>query len=152
VRRQLAEAQDKADLQRDTNLEALNRKVAEEKEKLNELIEKSESENLMNKETPNNMAIEELQKLYANFEKTMKKVEESRAFEKVLNVSEADIPQIEEFNRRFGKRDKLWRNRQDFKTKKTKWYLEEFLQQDAETTVKEIATYHRQNHEMKMKM
>jgi len=65
------------------------------------LIEKIESDTLMNKMTLQKDALTELKKLELHFDKTVAKIDEYRTYEATLNVTAAEIPQIEAFQTKF---------------------------------------------------
>lgn len=82
----------------DTNKEQLSTQIVQEQDKLEELLDKIESENLMNKHTAFGDAIEELAKYKKKFDQCMDKIDQYREYEQSLGVSPADVAQIEKFN------------------------------------------------------
>ena len=80
-------AEETAGGQKDTNTEQLNLQIQLEQEKLVELIDKIESENLMNKLTPHRDALVELKKLEARFDSSIKMIDQYRSFESTLGVA-----------------------------------------------------------------
>ena len=66
-------------------------------------------------------------RLNKNYNNTLGKINVFREYEETLECTPVEIPQIEEFEKRFKKRDLLWRSKEDFKNKKEIWYFKEFL-------------------------
>lgn len=50
----------------------------------------------------------------------------------------AEIPEIEQFNNKFNRREKIWSNLESFREQKTKWYNDNFKKMDAEAIVKTV--------------
>jgi dynein heavy chain len=149
---ELQNATEKAKMKKGENVELLVKQIEEQKKKLEEYIAAAEAENLMNKDIPNKDAIEDLVKLNKNYDAVMKKINVLKEYEEILESDPVPIPQIAEYEKKFNKRDLLWRSRENFRNKHTQWYYEDFLKQDSEVIVKEVVGYVRQNQEMRMKM
>ena len=150
---QLEECEEKARSGLESNAENLVARIEEEKEKLNEHINKVQSESLMNKETVATDALKELRQLKKKFDETMEKINTYRQYEETLKVEEpVPVPQIEIFNKLFNKSELLWKSRNDFKGFREEWYFEDFLKQNAEAIVKQVKDYNTQNMQMKLKM
>lgn len=137
---------------KEANTENLSGEIQKEQEKIRELIDKIESETLMNKSTNIKDALTDLKKLEANFDKTLAKVSEYRSYEQTLNVAPAEIPEIEAFQTKFKKRHTIWNNWETFTNLKKTWYTTNFKDQDAEAIVKTVSKYAKENLEMKAKM
>ena len=86
------EAEAKSGLQKETNVETLVSRIEEEKTRLDEYIEKSQSETLMNKDMPAKDALEELSKLKRRYDETWKKIQTYQEYEDVLGVEHVKIP------------------------------------------------------------
>ena len=63
------------------NLEQLTRKILEEREKLDDYIERVDQEVLLNKNTDNKVALSELSSLKKLFDKSMDKINTFRNYE-----------------------------------------------------------------------
>jgi hypothetical protein len=106
----------------------------------------------MSKMTPHREALQELKKLEANFDKILAKIDEYRSYEATLNCTAAEVPQIEQFQLRFKKRQTIWNNWDTFTSHKKTWYLNNFREQDAEAIVKTVNKFAKENMDMKMRM
>lgn len=115
-------------------------------------MSKIESDSLMSKLTNHKDALTELKRLEQKFEASQEKIELYRTYEQTLDVPKADIPQIDQFQTNFARREKIWKNWDTFQTQKKNWYLGNFKDQDAEEIVKIVNNYGKQNMELKMKM
>jgi hypothetical protein len=62
------------------------------------LIDKIESDTLMNKNTPHKEALDELAKIQKRYAATIEKIEMYRSYESTLDVSAQSIPQLEIFD------------------------------------------------------
>lgn len=65
------------------------------------MIDKIESDTLMNKNTVHREALDELQKIQKRFAASVEKIEMYRTYEQTLDVPARDIPQLEIFNTKF---------------------------------------------------
>lgn len=137
----IEDANEKALAKKEENIEKLVADIETQKKKLDDFIQQAEAENLMNKDIPTSNAIEDLTKLDKEYKKTMGKIEVLRGYEEVLGCQPIEIPQIAEYDKRFKKRDLLWKSRDYFGQKKDEWYTQDFLKQDAEAIVKEVMGY-----------
>lgn len=114
------------------NLEQLTKKLTEEIEKLNDLIERLEADNLLDKNTDRKTALDELSRLKKLFDKTMEKVDTFRMYEQVLEVKEQmKIAEVETFNKKYELRHKIWDGWNNFEEKKTEWYHTPFADQNS---------------------
>lgn len=75
------------------------------------LTDKIENEQLMSKLTPHRDALNDLKKLEAQFNKHFKNIEEFHNYEEILSLPQTEIPEIEEFRKRFDTRNTIWTNR-----------------------------------------
>ena len=67
-------------------------RIEEEKARLDEYIEKAQSDTLMNKDIGAETALEELSKLKKKYDDTWKKIETYQRYEEILNVEPVKIP------------------------------------------------------------
>ena len=64
----------------------------------------------------------------------------------------AEIPEIELFNTKFNRREKIWSNLESFREQKTKWYNDNFKKMDAEAIVKTVQKFAKENIDMKNRL
>ncbi len=145
-------SEEEAASKKDVNTEILTAELQKEQEKIKDLIEKIDSETLMNKNTIPKEALSELSKLEGTFNKALARVSEFRSYEQTLNVPPADVPEIEQFQTKFRKRNTIWTNLQTFQELKKTWWTANFRELDAEQIVKTVSKYSKENLEMRMKM
>lgn len=97
----IQEAEKKVHQQRESNVEQLTSQILAEQEKLVDLIDKIESDTLMNKNTAHREALDELQKIQKRFAACVEKIELYKSYEQTLDVPSQNLPQIEIFNAKF---------------------------------------------------
>ena len=148
----IKEAGTTAEGQKEENIALLAQVIQQEQEKIIDYIEKCASDTLMNKITPPKDALDELKKLKNKFESCTEKLDLYRTYEKILGVPAADIPEIEKFNVKFNRREKIWSNLDTFREQKTKWYNDNFKKMDAEAIVKTVGKFAKENIDMKNRL
>jgi hypothetical protein len=126
---------------KDGHLEELDKRVVEEAEKVQALIEKvTTSETLIRADTPAKEALDEANRIRRKFDESVKRLAQYKAYQETLKLPITDIPEVEEFEQKFHLRNRLWTIRHTFADQQKRWYYENFLEQDAATicsTVKE---------------
>ena len=71
----------------------------------------------------------------------------------MLEVTEQQkVPEVEIFEARFERRNKLWTNRDSFNKEHEKWYSDNFREQNAVEIVKRIKFFDQENLVAKMKL
>jgi hypothetical protein len=148
----IKKAEETATQNKDDNTASLTTVIIDEQTKITELIGKIESDTLMSKITPHKDAIFELKKLEQTFDKSLEKIEQFRTFESTLGVTAAVIPQIEQFQAKFQRREKIWKNWDAFQKLKSDWYMGNFKAQDAENIVKTVNKFGKENMNLAMQM
>ena len=88
----MQEAEADAIKKKDANVEQLVLRIEEEKARLDEYIEKAQSDTLMNKDIGAETALEELSKLKKKYDDTWKKIETYQRYEEILEVEHVKIP------------------------------------------------------------
>lgn len=132
----------------ETNTEQLTSQIQQETDKLDDLLEKIESETLMSKHTAFRDAIDELGKHKKKYDACMEKISMYQDYEATLGVAKASIPQIDKFQQKYDLRMTIWENRMKFFDMKQKWYYDPFCQQDSAEIEKTVQTYKRETQEM----
>jgi hypothetical protein len=132
----------------ETNTEQLTSQIQQETDKLDDLLEKIESETLMSKHTAFRDAIDELGKHKKKYDACMEKISMYQDYEATLGVAKASIPQVEKFQIKYDLRMTIWENRMKFFDMKQKWYYDPFCQQDSAEIEKTVGTYKRETYEM----
>jgi hypothetical protein len=116
----------------DGHLEELDKRVVEEAEKVQALIEKvTTSETLIRADTPAKEALDEANRIRRKFDESVKRLAQYKAYQETLQVPVTHIPEIDEFENKFGIRSRLWAIRHTFADQQKRWYHENFLEQDA---------------------
>ena len=124
---------------REANIEELDKRVIEEQEKVANLIEKlSSSEQLMKAHTPAKEALDEAAKLKKRFDNSVERLSQYQAYQNTLKLAVPLIPEIEEFEKKFALRNRLWQIRQTFSDQQKRWYGENFRDQDAQLIVNTV--------------
>jgi len=133
------------------NVEELEKRVQEEQEKVSALIEKiSKSETLMQASTPAKEALEEAARYKKRFDNSVERLAQYQAYQATLKLPAPAVPEVEEFEKQFAVRHRLWQIRQTFGEQQRRWYGENFRDQDAAAIVATVAE--RATELVKMKM
>jgi len=106
----------------------------------------------MNKNTVHKDALDELARIKKKYDDSLKKIGQYQAYQDTLGLPDSPIPQIKQFEDKFGLRHQIWYNRDTFKKDSYKWFNEKFKDNDAEEVAKEIKRFEKMNLEMKVKM
>lgn len=95
--------------QREQNVEALEEKVLEEQEKVRVLIDRvGDSETLIRADTPAKEALDEAAKIKRKFDESVKRLSQYKGYQETLSLGATPIPEIEQFENKFGARHRLW--------------------------------------------
>jgi hypothetical protein len=129
--------------QREQNIEELEKRVLEEQERVQGLIEKvGQSETLIRADTPAKEALDEAAKIKRKFDESVKRLSQYKGYQETLAIGATPIPEVEDFQNKFGVRHRLWEIRHQFGDMQKRWYHENFRDQDATlitTTVRELS-------------
>jgi len=139
---EIGHAQEKASMHREANLLLLQGEIEKQKGAIRQTIEDLDKEDITRPEIDPEKAIKTLEKIKGQFDKANEKIQGYKENEEVLQAEGEAILEIEAFQVRYEKRSKLWNNRHHFNKQYQKWYLEPFLEQDAEKIVKEVQDLH----------
>ena len=135
----IIKAEEETSESRENNVEELGKKVVEEQEKVQALIEKVQtSEILIRSDTPAKDALDEASKIKKRFDESVKKLGQFKQYQETLKLANTPIPEIEEFENKFGMRHRLWQIRQTFGEQQKRWYHENFREQDAQEIVNTV--------------
>lgn len=107
----LENAQSTINLKAETNIDALAKKIDEERTSIKLLTDKIENEQLMSKLTPHRDALTDLKKLENQYNKHFKNIEDFHNYEEILSLPKTEIPEIEAFRAKFDTRNTIWTNR-----------------------------------------
>lgn len=117
---------------RDGHLEELDKRVVEEAEKVQALIEKvTTSETLIRADTPAKEALDEANRIRRKFDESVKRLAQYKAYQETLKLPITEVTEVEEFEQKFFIRNRLWTIRHTFADHQKHWYHENFLEQDA---------------------
>jgi len=90
-------------------LEELEKRVLEEQEKVQALIEKvTTSETLIRADTPAKEALDEAARIKKRFDESVKRLGSYKSYQETLKVPVTNIPEVEEFEQKFFVRNSLW--------------------------------------------
>jgi hypothetical protein len=138
--------------QREQNVEALEEKVVEEQERVRALIEKvGESETLIRADTPAKEALDEAAKIKRKFDESVKRLSQYKGYQETLSLGATPIPEVEQFENKFGVRHRLWQIRHQFGDMQKRWYHENFREQDAQQIVNTVRELSGELTKLKMK-
>jgi hypothetical protein len=127
--------------------------LVQEVEKVQGLIENvTTNEALIRHETLPKEALAEAEKIKKKFDESIKKVKQYKEYQDTLKVEQEDIKEIAEFEQKFNFRHRIWSVRAEFGGLKTKWYGENFREQDAVTMVQITKERESELNKMKVKM
>ena len=116
------------------HLEELDKRVIEEAEKVQALIEKvTTSETLIRVDTPAKEALDEANRIRWKFDESVKRLAQYKAYQETLKLPITDVPEVEKFEQKFYLRNRLWTIRHTFADHQKHWYHDNFLEQDAST-------------------
>lgn len=91
------------------------------------------SETLIRADTPAKEALDEANRIKRKFDESVKRLAQYKAYQETLKLPVSDIQEVEEFEQKFGIRNRLWTIRHTFADQQKHWYHENFLEQDAVT-------------------
>lgn len=86
------------------------------------------SELLIQAKTPAKEALDEASKIKKKFDESVKKLALYSSYQETLKCNPTPIPEIEEFETKFGQRHRMWEIRQTFAESQKKWYFSNFLE------------------------
>lgn len=111
----ITEAEQNTMQTKEGNVEELDKRIADEQEKVVALIEKiSTSETLIRSTTPAKEALDEASKIKKKFDISVQRLDEFKAYQETLKVQGSDIPELAEFEKQYSIRYNLWNIRQTF--------------------------------------
>jgi hypothetical protein len=105
--------------------------LIDEQKKVQELIDKLKGEVLMTKQTSFKEALEELGRIKKQYDKSVKQINTYNAYQKTLEQPVTEIAEVEDFEKKYDVRYKLWYYRQHFSEKQKEWYEENWRSVDA---------------------
>jgi dynein heavy chain len=136
----LQQAEEAVKEAKEANVEELDRRVLEEQDRVAAQIDKlMTSETLMRAGTPAKVALAEAADLKKGFDKSVVKLAQLQAFQATLKLPAPAVPEVEEFERKYALRHRLWEIRQTFGEQQRRWYGENFRDQDAQAIVTTVA-------------
>lgn len=138
--------------QKETNVEELDRKINEEKEKITGHIEKLGSEALMSKATPFGTALDELAKAKKKFDESVKRLNQYKSYQEILEINPTPIKEVEDFTKKFEVRQKLWKNRERFAELSRHWYYDYFTEMDSNEIVQIVKDFEKDNLVLKQQL
>lgn len=90
-------------------MEELEKRVLEEQEKVQALIEKvTTSETLIRADTPAKEALEEATRIKKRFDESVKRLGSYKSYQETLKVPVTHVPEVAEFEQKFDVRHRLW--------------------------------------------
>lgn len=85
----------------------------------------------MTKQTSFKEALEELGRIKKQYDKSVKQINTYNAYQKTLEQPVTEIAEVEDFEKKYDVRYKLWYYRQHFSEKQKEWYEENWRSVDA---------------------
>mmetsp|Transcript_9244 Transcript_9244/g.8680 ORF Transcript_9244/g.8680 Transcript_9244/m.8680 type:complete len:356 (-) Transcript_9244:2253-3320(-) len=130
---------------KETNVEELDKRINEEREKIVNLTDKLLSETLMSSLTPWKEALEELTKIKKKTDESQKKLAQYKGYQEILDINPVVIKEIDDFQKRYDVRHKIWKNRETFDDSQNKWLAQtNFLDLDANEVVNSVKDYEKE--------
>lgn len=99
----------------------------------------------MTKTTSAKEALDELNKIKKKADDSVKRLDQYKKYQEILEVNPAVVKEIEEFQKKFDVRHKLWKNREKFAENHRKWYFDNFLELDANEIVQIVKDFEKDN-------
>ena len=116
----------------DKKVEELEESINEVKGRVKDIIDKIDRDKLIEASTPSEEALKELNdKIKSRFEPLRKTATYNMDAQKILNQQVTQMEEIDEFDRRWEARHKLWKTRNDWDQDYNTWFNEVFQGQDA---------------------
>lgn len=120
----------------------LDKSIGEVKERMRDIIDKVDRDKLTEASTPSEEALKELvDRIKNKFDPLRKTANYNKDAQKILGQQVTSIEEIEDFDRKWEARHKLWRIRHDWDVDYNTWFNETFQGQDAQETEKKIKEY-----------
>ena len=99
----------------------------------------------MSKATPAAQSLEELGKIKKKYDESVKKLNQFKQYQEILEINPTPIKEQEEFTKKYDIRYKLWKNREKFAELYRHWYYDFFVELDANEIVQTIKEYEKDN-------
>jgi hypothetical protein len=130
----------------------LEEKVVEEQERVRALIEAvGESETLIRADTPAKEALAEATKIKKKFDESVKRLSMFKGYQETLSLGATPIPEVEQFENKFGVRNRIWKIRSEFAEMQRTWYHDPFREKDAQLIVNTVRELGGELTKLKMK-
>ncbi len=130
---------------KDAYIVEVENKITEEKDRVAQHIEKLSGEQLMSSTTDPTEALKILQRIKKDFDDSVSKLNRYRQYQEYLDVAPTDIKELQEFQKKFDVRFKLWSNLKNFREKSNIWFNKAFREQEATEIVQQIKDFDRDN-------
>ena len=123
----------------------LKNSINEVKEKIKEFIDKIDRDKLTEASTPSEDALKELvDRIKNKFEPYRKTAEYNAEAQKILDQAKTEVPEIEEFDKKWEARYKLWKMRNDWDSDYNTWFNEVYQGQDALEIEQKLKEYEKE--------
>jgi len=106
----------------------------------------------MSKGTPFNTALEELGKIKKKFDDSVKRLNQYKSYQEILEINSTPIKEVEDFTKKFEVRQKLWRNREKFAELSRHWYYDYFTEMDSNEIVQTVKDFEKDNLVLKQQL
>lgn len=73
-----------------------------------------------------------------------KKLNQYKTFQEILDINPSQIKEIDDFNKKYDIRYRLWKNRETFASNQYHWYRDNFLELDANEIFSSVKDYEKE--------
>lgn len=109
-------------------LQVLEKNLAEVKERMSEQTGKINVENLIVASTSSSQALDDLGRLKKRFEDLRNKAQTFNSYQTTMEVQETPLKEINDFDKKFEVRYRLWKCRDSFDENNKHWLYDTFLE------------------------
>ena len=100
--------------------------MQEERDKIAQHIDKLQGETLLNPDTDPADAIKQIVKIKKEFDDTVGKLTRYRQYQESLDIAPVEIKELNDFQKKYDVRYKLWNNLKTFREKSNMWLTKAF--------------------------
>lgn len=130
---------------KDSHISEVEIKIQEERDKIAQHMEKLSGEQLLNPDTDPADAQKIILKIKKDFDDTVGKLTRYRQYQETLDMVPVEIKELNDFQKKYDVRYKLWNNLKNFREKSNLWLTKAFRDQDAEEIVTQVKEFDRDN-------
>jgi hypothetical protein len=111
---------------KESHINEIEIKIQEERDKIAQHIDKLQGETLLNPDTDPADAIKQIVKIKKEFDDTVGKLTRYRQYQESLDIAPVEIKELNDFQKKYDVRYKLWNNLKTFREKSNMWLTKAF--------------------------